>query len=361
VFHALSAFQDFSDSPLATCIGREVYSGLSDPTAQSSQGSTSLVMTKANGDEVGHVLYDGYGAVLTSTLPATLTTTLAGSGDVPDPDTGLVYLGAGRWYDPALGRPLQPNPVGGPPMLPQALNRYAATAWGPPGVAEGVSSQAGSPLLSTFEKAVFKTALTYFGFRTLQLMAVPIVPAWGPLSLRMSRYAWGRYYGDPAIRAWFKSGVKYQKSFYTWELKYRARQIGPDLFEVEEQELLRIRRGTRGAKIEVLYDSYGLNPRIRFLSGAAWAFVLSGSVQLWSDWDDPYFTMGQKFQRAGITGLEGVAVYAITLGGATLLGLNPVGVALLGLGIGFIWFSGAHPIILKELGPPRERKLAPLP
>jgi hypothetical protein len=64
------------------------------------------VMTKANGDEVGHVLYDAlrqaqgrlYGAVLTSTLPATLTTTLAGSGDVPDPDTGLVYLGAGRWY-----------------------------------------------------------------------------------------------------------------------------------------------------------------------------------------------------------------------------------------------------------------------
>jgi hypothetical protein len=89
--------------------------------------------------------------------------------------------------------------------------------------------------------------------------------------------------------------------------------------------------------------------------------MLSGGVQLWSDWDDPYFTMGQKFQRAGITGLEGVAVYAITLGGATLLGLNPVGAALLGLGIGFIWFSGAHPIILKELGPPRERKLAPLP
>jgi hypothetical protein len=113
---------------------------LPDPTAQSSQGSTSLVMTRANGDEVGHVLYDAYGAVLTSTLPATLTTTLAGSGDVPDPDTGLVYLGDGRFYDPALGRPLQPNPVGGPPALPQALNRYSATPWGAPGVAEGVNA-----------------------------------------------------------------------------------------------------------------------------------------------------------------------------------------------------------------------------
>jgi hypothetical protein len=49
-----------------------------------------------------------------------LTSTLAGSGDVPDPDTGLVYVGDGRWYDPALGRLLQPNPAGGPPTLPRA-------------------------------------------------------------------------------------------------------------------------------------------------------------------------------------------------------------------------------------------------
>jgi RHS repeat-associated protein len=140
VFRALSALQDFNDSPLATCTRKETYSGLPDPTAQSSQGSTSLAVTKANGDEVGHVLYDGYGAVLTSTLPATLTTILAGSGDVPDPDTGLVYLGAGRHYDPALGRPLQPDPIGGPPTVPQALNRYAATPWGPPGVVEGADA-----------------------------------------------------------------------------------------------------------------------------------------------------------------------------------------------------------------------------
>jgi hypothetical protein len=33
-----------------------------------------------------------------------------------------------RTGDPALGRPLQPNPVGGPPTVPQALNHYAATS-----------------------------------------------------------------------------------------------------------------------------------------------------------------------------------------------------------------------------------------
>ncbi|KAA3659130.1 MAG: hypothetical protein DWQ04_23175, partial [Chloroflexi bacterium] len=53
---------------------------------------------------------------------------------MPDAATGLVYQGGGRWYDPALGRPLQPNAAGGPPAIPQALNRYTATSVGQPGV-----------------------------------------------------------------------------------------------------------------------------------------------------------------------------------------------------------------------------------
>jgi hypothetical protein len=44
-----------------------------------------------------------------------------------------------------LGRRLQPDPIGGPPTLPQALNRYSATPWGPPGVGEGADSIAVSP------------------------------------------------------------------------------------------------------------------------------------------------------------------------------------------------------------------------
>jgi hypothetical protein len=117
-------------------------------------------------------------------------------------------------------------------------------------------------------------------------------------------------------------------------------------------------KAAKDSRIRFIYE---LNPRFKFASGAAWAFVLSGGMQLVNDWGDPYFTWGQKVQRAGITGLEGVALYTVTLGGATLLGLNPVGAALLGLGIGFIWFTGIHPTVLKESGPARERKLAPLP
>jgi len=39
------------------------------------------------------MLYDGFGGVLTSTLPITLTGTLP---DTPDAVTGLVHLGGGK-------------------------------------------------------------------------------------------------------------------------------------------------------------------------------------------------------------------------------------------------------------------------
>lgn len=92
------------------------------------------------GAEAGRVLYDGYGGILSSTLSVTLTNALAGQGDAPDPSAGLVYLGGGRYYDPSLGRPLQPIPIGGPPTVPQALNRYSATPLGQPGVTQAVMS-----------------------------------------------------------------------------------------------------------------------------------------------------------------------------------------------------------------------------
>ncbi len=62
------------------------------------------------------MVYDAFGGVLTSTMPLAVSDALPG---MPDAVMGLVHLGGGRWYDPALGRPLQPNPAGGPPTVPQ--------------------------------------------------------------------------------------------------------------------------------------------------------------------------------------------------------------------------------------------------
>jgi hypothetical protein len=50
-----------------------------------------------------------------------------------------VHLGGGRWYDPAIGRLLQPNPAVALPTMPQALNQYTAAAAGQPGVVQAAS------------------------------------------------------------------------------------------------------------------------------------------------------------------------------------------------------------------------------
>jgi len=49
------------------------------------------------------------------------------AGEWADPDTGLVYLRA-RWYEPATGRFLSPDPVLGNPTDLVSLNRYAYAA-----------------------------------------------------------------------------------------------------------------------------------------------------------------------------------------------------------------------------------------
>ena len=87
-----------------------------------SLGST-VALSDAAGGEVGRVQYDPYGEVLTSTLPVTLTDRLF-TGARFDGTIGLYQMGA-RWYDPALGRWLQPDSIVPEPGNPQALNRYA--------------------------------------------------------------------------------------------------------------------------------------------------------------------------------------------------------------------------------------------
>ncbi len=85
-------------------------------------GSTSLV-TDDQGNEVGHVIYDAYGAIVTNTLPATLTDRLF-TGQVFDASTGLYYYNA-RYYDPFAGQFTQPDSLVADPLDPAAWNRFS--------------------------------------------------------------------------------------------------------------------------------------------------------------------------------------------------------------------------------------------
>jgi RHS repeat-associated protein len=101
---------------VATRVGGSLYYVHSDLL-----GST-VAVSDAAGGEVGRVQYDPYGEVLTSTLPADLTDRLF-TGQRFDSSTGLYYYNA-RYYDPHLGRFLQPDTIVPEPGNPQALNRY---------------------------------------------------------------------------------------------------------------------------------------------------------------------------------------------------------------------------------------------
>ncbi len=84
-------------------------------------GSTTVVADE-QGNEAGHVLYDPYGEVLTSTLPITLTGRLF-TGQRWDATIGLYDYNA-RFYDPQLGQFTQPDSLVADPLNPAAWNRF---------------------------------------------------------------------------------------------------------------------------------------------------------------------------------------------------------------------------------------------
>jgi YD repeat-containing protein len=363
--------------PLATRVDDVLYYILPDPTG------TSLVMTKANGDEVGHVLYDGYGAVLTSTLPATLTTTLAGSGDMPDPDTGLVYLGAGRWYDPALGRPLQPNPIGGPPALPQALNRYSATPWGAPGVAEGALSSL-PPVVGAFGRQLPGAALSVQGIPQLaQLLTRPImktVPIDTGIIEIVGPRASVRFLeaeGFETLAVQPASGLlrgplsRIFKGLQTQTLRGRmgiagALAANPAFAEGESISLGRgVTARLVARDIGYTVDELATQAAARRLAntlGVGVAGILSAGFQYASDYGNPYLAGQQKLNRALISGGLGVAASGLGLGAELLLigsAGGPIGI-IVAIPIAVIFEQALAPMIFQFTGDVPQRNLAPL-
>ncbi len=102
---------------IASRIDGELYYFLGDHL-----GSTTVV-ADAQGNEVGHVLYDPYGEVLETTLPDGLTDRLF-TGYRWDDTIGL-YDANARFYDPFTGNFTQPDSLVPEPYNPISLNRYA--------------------------------------------------------------------------------------------------------------------------------------------------------------------------------------------------------------------------------------------
>ena len=82
-------------------------------------------LTNAAGIVTDTYTYDAFGGA-THTSGASANYWLF-AGEQRDSETGFYYLHA-RYYDPAIGRFLTPDPVPGAPTVPQTFNRYPYAA-----------------------------------------------------------------------------------------------------------------------------------------------------------------------------------------------------------------------------------------
>jgi hypothetical protein len=270
---------------LATSIDGDLYYHLLDPTG------TSLTLADEQGNEAGYVLYDAFGGVLTSTLSADLAAALSSQGAIGDADTRLVHLGGGRWYDPALGRPLQPNPVGGPPIVPQALNRYSATPLGQPGVAEAAVNGGGC-----LDNTLCNELVT--GISGLTAGEAANTPLFNWVHLNLHRLRNGRILsaGPPPL---VRRSPKIDFEIFSPEpgvLRTRAVVRG---FEniVQFRQVLRT-TSTRFDKITGELGQSGLKNTLPF--GVDFGF------QLYQDWNNPHLPWDRKIRRGFVAGGVGL-------------------------------------------------------
>lgn len=319
-------------------------------------------MSDVDGNEVGRLLYDGYGGVLTSTVPITLTGAVA---DVPDATTGLVYQGGGRWYDPALGRPLQPNAAGGPPSVPQALNRYAATPLGQPRVAQTVKTSQWYDCCNLFDVAIDLAA--YFTGEQLGIEAY--LTSWtssiGHSGKGLPHFARNlNAQGGVRIRI-TPDGYLYSPAsphpiarHNKNRINWLERRLGNGSLLLSEPEpsqwtksmnfniSISNRLGFSGKKVSIG----------EALDGGVVGFGFDAAWQLAQDWGNPYLSTPDKIIRSATSGLVG---FAAGLGVAAIVGTGPVGFAV-AVGVG--WFIEA-PIsnwIFEKTGRVPTRNLLPL-
>ncbi|HXB58566.1 MAG TPA: RHS repeat-associated core domain-containing protein [Candidatus Acidoferrales bacterium] len=85
---------------------------------------SSNVLTDRSGNQVQHYEYSSFGQTSFADNSSAFPVSNRYTGQIADDETGLYYYGA-RYYDPQLGRFIQPDSDVGSPDNPQNLNRYS--------------------------------------------------------------------------------------------------------------------------------------------------------------------------------------------------------------------------------------------
>ncbi len=259
---------------------------------------TIFTLFNERSHEAGRVLYSPLGGVLTSTVPATLTAALASQSALPDPAIGLVHLGNGRWYDPSVGRSLQPDPVGGPPSVPQALNRYAVPVGG-----TGVAQAAQPNILYNLGATALQSTIGSGIGKGLEAGIKQVGQALDVGYLRVN--PWRLY---QLKNAGYRHLFTYHRQ--GWYISEAVQPVGDDVLSVvgrSEQIALSRLRSIRGLKWEL---DWPLSAKAgKWLRGLGGEFLAASAVELAlaypelaEPWGNPYLSDEQRWVQNSVTG-----------------------------------------------------------
>ena len=282
---------------------------------------------------------------------------------------------------------MQPNPATAPPTLPQALNRYAATLVGQPGVLNS-SSHTNITTISLVTSAA-KSSLAETVGRS----------AWGPLGktnisivaegqtlihVKASRTALGRAY--KAIQNWGGTLVE-PSSLESISANYQLHEaiFGLGITDKTAADLIsEAKLPTRGGyKATVGFNAVdelveiSRTPRFPQLTslkfGLATDVVLGVGFQLYQDSSDPYLSTGQRAGRIGVAGAGGGLSAGVGYGTAALFApllcgpgapvcLSAALVGVVGSSVtSYVWGDYLQPLVFEFLDFSSKRALAPVP
>ena len=290
-----------------------------------------------------------------------------------------MHVGGGKWHDPVLGRPLQPNANGSLPTVPQALNRFAATSLGQPGISQAVYTDEFNwiPSVASF---VYGTTTQVVGklhhivgYKHTGTVLINAVASKSALT-KFRR-------GNPLFSTPIEAFADGNRTFYrTTGLAFVAGNSQDELVAaaaraVNEIEDVLPKRAPWTAQVtgdliggaaQPLYSRF--EDLARFKGGVAYIgagldFVIGAGFQLANDYGSPYLTSAQVSVRVGLAG-TGSALFGY-LGGSIGTLCGPVAVICIPVGSvvgGVVWSEWLQPLAFQTIPglSPADRNLLPL-
>jgi hypothetical protein len=251
------------------------------------------------------------------------------------------------------------NPLGGPPTVPQALNRYAVTSVGPPGVAEAAVNGIDFASPSAWIGLTASLGLEYAG-RTVPAKSGSLVLEGSFEALTKAlRVGEGKaVFGGLAITplanrpGWFRGVTCSNIGLveYLGEGRFSLSRFGETL-DTNGVRMVQFKRGVLLGEARAL----------RTLSSVGLTAVVDVGVELWGAatgsgrWGNPYWTSGQKFGQAFFVVTSDIALAV----GLAYFAVNPY----IAIPVAFLWAIGAEPVVFENVFPglyEKNRNLQPI-